>query len=120
MAIEKVVMIPLALLLGVQSTAAFMSAPASIGRLHANPERPADRHEARSFASEVCRLPRASVALLAPRMDMSTTSSSNSVLSFLCPLLKLVANSDPTAPRSEVLETATTGFASMARLPWGR
>ena len=41
------------------------------------------------------------------------------MLSVLCPLLKLVANSDPTAPRNKAIETATTGFASMARLPWG-
>jgi len=47
------------------------------------------------------------------------SAGANSVLSRLCPLLKLVANSDPTAPRNAVLETATTGFASMARLPWG-
>ncbi len=46
-------------------------------------------------------------------------TGANSVLSRLCPLLKLVANSDPTAPRNKVIETATTGFASMARLPWG-
>ena len=45
--------------------------------------------------------------------------ASSSWLSVLCPLLKLVANSDPTAPRNKGLETATTGFASMARLPWG-
>jgi len=43
----------------------------------------------------------------------------NSVLSKLCPLLKVVANSDPTAPRNQALETALTGFSSMARLPWG-
>jgi len=43
----------------------------------------------------------------------------NSVLSKLCPLLKVVANSDPTAPRNQQLETALSGFSSISRLPWG-
>jgi len=32
-------------------------------------------------------------------------SAASSVLARLCPLLKLVANSDPTAPRNKALET---------------
>eukprot|EP00961_Rhodomonas_salina_P270029 3648158-Rhodomonas_salina.1 len=43
-----------------------------------------------------------------------------SLLTFFCPLLKLFADPDPTAPRNKVLETASTGFASIARLPWGK
>jgi hypothetical protein len=43
-----------------------------------------------------------------------------SFLTYLCPLLRLFANTDPTAPRNQALETASTGFASMARLPWGK
>ncbi|EKX40534.1 hypothetical protein GUITHDRAFT_75402, partial [Guillardia theta CCMP2712] len=45
--------------------------------------------------------------------------TSSSILSIFCPLLKLFSNSDPTAPRNKGMETALTGFSSMARLPWG-
>ncbi|BBN13346.1 protein MpGST1 [Marchantia polymorpha subsp. ruderalis] len=42
-----------------------------------------------------------------------------SFLTFLCPLLKLLGSGDPAAPRNVFLETTTSGFASIARLPWG-
>ncbi|KAJ7544501.1 hypothetical protein O6H91_09G081100 [Diphasiastrum complanatum] len=43
----------------------------------------------------------------------------SSVLSFLCPLLKIIGGQDPTKPRNAFLEAATSGVASLARLPWG-
>ncbi|KAG0622683.1 hypothetical protein M758_3G115900 [Ceratodon purpureus] len=58
--------------------------------------------------------------------DVSVANSSkgssgggSSFLTFLCPLLKLLGGGDPSAPRNTFLETATTGVASLARLPWG-
>ncbi|KAH8970670.1 hypothetical protein BDL97_02G100600 [Sphagnum fallax] len=42
-----------------------------------------------------------------------------SILSILCPLLKFFGGGDPAAPRNALLETATTGVSSIARLPWG-
>jgi anaphase-promoting complex subunit 7 len=41
------------------------------------------------------------------------------VLSFLCPLLKVFGGGDAAAPRNRTLEVATSGFASIARLPFG-
>ena len=49
----------------------------------------------------------------------SSSSSSSSVMSFLCPLLKAFGGGDAAAPRSRALEVATSGFASIARLPFG-
>ncbi|CAM6007757.1 unnamed protein product [Sphagnum balticum] len=42
-----------------------------------------------------------------------------SILSILCPLLKFFGGGDAAAPRNALLETATTGVSSIARLPWG-
>jgi len=42
-------------------------------------------------------------------------SAASSVLARLCPLLKLVANSDPTAPRNKALETGAA--CALYRLP---
>ncbi len=52
-------------------------------------------------------------------LRMTASSPSNSLLSVFCPLLKLLGDSDPTKPRNVALETATSGFASLSRLPWG-
>ena len=49
----------------------------------------------------------------------SSSSSSSSFLSFLCPLLKAFSGGDAAAPRNRTLEVATSGFASIARLPFG-
>ena len=48
-----------------------------------------------------------------------SASPSNSWLNILCPLLKLIGNTDPTEKRNFALETATSGIASLSRLPWG-
>ena len=45
--------------------------------------------------------------------------TARSVLSFLCPLLKVFGGGDAAAPRNRTLEVATSGFASIARLPFG-
>lgn len=45
--------------------------------------------------------------------------TAQSVLSFLCPLLKAFGGGDAAAPRNRTLEVATSGFASIARLPFG-
>lgn len=58
-------------------------------------------------------------AAATPAAAGSGGGAGGSVLSFLCPLLKLFSASDPAAPRNRTLEVATTGLASMARLPWG-
>lgn len=44
---------------------------------------------------------------------------SNSVLSFLCPLLKFMGGGDPSLARNDIFEISTSGLASIARLPWG-
>ncbi|TVT98560.1 hypothetical protein EJB05_56135, partial [Eragrostis curvula] len=44
---------------------------------------------------------------------------SGSVLSFLCPLLKLLGGGDPSKERNDVVEVATSSLSSLARLPWG-
>lgn len=49
----------------------------------------------------------------------SSAAQSSSLLSFLCPLLKLFGGGDPSAPRIGLLETTTSGISSLARLPWG-
>ena len=42
------------------------------------------------------------------------------VLSFLCPLLKLIGGGDAAKPRNRTLEVATSGFASIARIQYGK
>jgi hypothetical protein len=51
--------------------------------------------------------------------DSSKASSSGSLLSVFCPLLRLVSSGDAAAPRPRWLETTTSGLASIARLPFG-
>lgn len=46
-------------------------------------------------------------------------SSSASLLSFLCPLLKLFSGGDPSQGRNYLLEEATTSLSTLTRLPWG-
>ena len=46
-------------------------------------------------------------------------SGSNSVLRALCPLLKVFSGGDAAAPRNRFLEVATSGLASISRLPFG-
>ena len=53
------------------------------------------------------------------RISMTASSPGNSWLSVFCPLLKLIGDSDPTKPRNLAFEIATSGFASLSRLPWG-
>ena len=49
----------------------------------------------------------------------SSSSWASSPLSIFCPLLKLVSGGDAAAPRNRVLEVATSGVASITRLPFG-
>jgi len=49
----------------------------------------------------------------------SSSAGANSLLSALCPLLKVFSGGDAAAPRNRVLEVATSGFASISRLPFG-
>ncbi|GAQ89363.1 hypothetical protein KFL_005140070 [Klebsormidium nitens] len=51
--------------------------------------------------------------------EVEKAPAASSVLSFLCPLLKLVSGGDAAAPRNRFLEVASTGFSSLARQPWG-
>ncbi|XP_057793712.1 uncharacterized protein LOC131010278 [Salvia miltiorrhiza] len=44
---------------------------------------------------------------------------STSLLSFLCPLLKLFSAGDPSAERNYLLEEATSSLSTLARLLWG-
>ncbi|KAL6180287.1 hypothetical protein ACLB2K_046951 [Fragaria x ananassa] len=45
--------------------------------------------------------------------------SSTSLLSFLCPLLKLFSGGDPSQERNFTLEVATSSLSTLARYPWG-
>ena len=62
------------------------------------------------------------------RIFVCASSSSSSskveakdVLSFLCPLLKLIGGGgDAAKPRNRTLEVATSGFASIARIQYGK
>lgn len=47
------------------------------------------------------------------------TSSQSSLLSVFCPLLRLVAGGDAAAPRRRWFEVASSGLASVSRLPFG-
>lgn len=49
----------------------------------------------------------------------TTSTTSGSVLSFLCPLLKLLGGGDPSQQRNDVVEVTTSSISSLARLPWG-
>lgn len=49
----------------------------------------------------------------------STSGRTGSLLSFLCPLLKLFGGTDPSAPRNAFLEAGTSGVSTLARSPWG-
>nr|CAB3484606.1 unnamed protein product [Digitaria exilis] len=49
----------------------------------------------------------------------STSGGGGSVLSFLCPLLKLLGGGDPSRERNDVVEVTTSSISSLARLPWG-
>ena len=60
---------------------------------------------------------RSLVARAAAADDEKPTA--RSVLSFLCPLLKVFGGGDAAAPRNRTLEVATSGLASIARLPFG-
>ncbi|KAF3782931.1 hypothetical protein EJ110_NYTH20231 [Nymphaea thermarum] len=51
--------------------------------------------------------------------DANGRGPSNSFLAVLCPLLNLLGGGDPTQPRNELLEVASSSLASVARLPWG-
>ncbi|KAL6845790.1 hypothetical protein ACP4OV_024365 [Aristida adscensionis] len=42
-----------------------------------------------------------------------------SLLSFLCPLLKLLGGGDPSLERNDIVEATTSSLSSLARLPWG-
>nr|XP_048331362.1 uncharacterized protein LOC107421442 [Ziziphus jujuba var. spinosa] len=44
---------------------------------------------------------------------------SASLLSFLCPLLKLFSGGDPSRERNYTFEVATSSLSTLARLPWG-
>ena len=49
----------------------------------------------------------------------ASATGPNSVLSALCPLLKVFSGGDAAAPRNRFLEVATSGLASVSRLPFG-
>ena len=50
----------------------------------------------------------------------STNLEAKDVLSFLCPILKLFSGGDAAKPRNRAIEVATSGFASIARLQYGK
>jgi glutathione S-transferase len=62
---------------------------------------------------------RRSLVTRAAGVDDDEKPTARSVLSFLCPLLKVFGGGDAAAPRNRTLEVATSGFASIARLPFG-
>ncbi|KAJ8759572.1 hypothetical protein K2173_007200 [Erythroxylum novogranatense] len=49
----------------------------------------------------------------------TTSSTSTSFLSFLCPLLKLFSQGDPSQARNYNLEFTTSFLSTLARFPWG-
>ncbi|KAL3845691.1 hypothetical protein ACJIZ3_003094 [Penstemon smallii] len=51
--------------------------------------------------------------------NVKSSNSSSSLLSFLCPLLKLFSAGDPSGERNYLLEEATSSLSSLARFPWG-
>ncbi|XP_021288323.1 uncharacterized protein LOC110419553 [Herrania umbratica] len=46
-------------------------------------------------------------------------NASTSLLSILCPLLRLFSGGDPSQERNHALEVATSSLSSLARFPWG-
>ncbi|KAL8136533.1 hypothetical protein V2J09_002534 [Rumex salicifolius] len=58
-------------------------------------------------------------AELANSASNGAASSSTSLLSFLCPLLKLFSATDPSQERNHTFEVATSSISSLARFPWG-
>ena len=62
---------------------------------------------------------RRSLVTRAAGADDDEKPTARSVLSFLCPLLKVFGGGDAAAPRNRTLEVATSGFASITRLPFG-
>jgi len=52
--------------------------------------------------------------------ENNNNKENNNVLSFLCPLLKLIGGGDAAKPRNRTLEVATSGFASIARIQYGK
>jgi glutaredoxin len=50
----------------------------------------------------------------------SSSGSGSKLLSFLCPLLKLLADTDPSAPRNQLAEDATIAVSTASRWLWGR
>jgi len=55
-----------------------------------------------------------------PRRQVAAGSTTPpAVLSMLCPLLKVFSGGDPTAPRNRAWEVASSGLASIARMPYG-
>ena len=66
-----------------------------------------------------CTTGRRSLVTRAAGADDDEKPTARSVLSFLCPLLKVFGGGDAAAPRNRTLEVATSGFASIARLPFG-
>ncbi|KAG2566434.1 uncharacterized protein LOC120683283 isoform X1 [Panicum virgatum] len=58
----------------------------------------------------------------AAETEIASTSGGGgggSVLSFLCPLLKLLGGGDPSRERNDFVEVTTSSISSLARLPWG-
>ncbi|GMQ02043.1 hypothetical protein CsSME_00048459 [Camellia sinensis var. sinensis] len=51
--------------------------------------------------------------------DSSSSNPSTSLLSVLCPLLKIFSGGDPSKKRNYFLEVATSSLSTLARLPWG-
>ncbi|KAF0890235.1 hypothetical protein E2562_023234 [Oryza meyeriana var. granulata] len=49
----------------------------------------------------------------------TNATTSGSVLSFLCPLLKFLGGGDPSHERNDIVEVATSSLSTLARLPWG-
>nr|GMD21620.1 putative thioredoxin-like protein [Ipomoea batatas] len=49
----------------------------------------------------------------------STSSPSTSLLSFLCPLLKLFSGGDPSRDRNYLFEEATSSLSTLTRIAWG-
>lgn len=49
----------------------------------------------------------------------NASSSSSSLLSVLCPLLKFFGGGDPSQERNDIIEVITSTLSTVARLPWG-
>ncbi|XP_019439237.1 PREDICTED: uncharacterized protein LOC109344960 isoform X1 [Lupinus angustifolius] len=53
------------------------------------------------------------------QQQQKNEQNSTSLLSFLCPLLKLFSGGDPSGQRNFTLEVATSSMASLSRFAWG-